>query len=314
MSDLEIIEAMRLSHPILSDTPVDILSIIARYSRPNIYIFIDDEEPGILEYRCLTKELLVRVVHTEQISYLVKKIHHIIGTVGDTLYFLGIDHKGGHILFSFDLSSHIFTYWCKVPNSESVSVSSDGYLYGYEGGGTFYRLDPITSAITRLPNMIFPKDGCECFFHDNSIYAIGGTTEDLHYTANCQRFDISENKWYTIAPLPTALNTMTITVKDGTLVITSMREDEKVFIYSMIENKWTTEKRSKDFAKFSLETLEYNRGTLYALSIPERSTPYSIVWERTEQPRQWIPIFEMAEEYDSDQKAHIHLHLTEKGK
>ena len=289
MSDVEIIEAMRLSDPTLLGTPAGILSIISHYNRPDVYVFRGYSE--VIMYHHTIEEPFVKTLETSNWSF--DCVSRIIGAIGDIIYLEGIDKKD-YILLAFDMRTCVLTYRCKMRLYSSICISSSGDMYMYDTFGNFYKFDPTTLVETKLPSITRLKTECQCFYHNGSVYALGGTNKNFVTTKHCERFDIRENKWYTITSSPSPLTISFITVKDESLIITAIRRNKSVFVYNTEEDKWTTVKWDKDFTKLPLRMLQYNRGKFYALTGACGHNPMNVIWETDSPEQPWRSILEMA--------------------
>lgn len=305
MSDVEIIEAMRLSDLTLFASPTGVLSIIAHYSRPNVYSFRLGAGIEVTAYHLQSEE---HIIYNRPIPDEISNICHIIGTVGDIIYFQGMKRGMDYILFTFDISTHVSTYKGRIDGTLSPSVSPTGQIYLCGGfDGAFHKLDLITMVKTELPDMIVPRIDCKSFFHNGSIYTIGGLDTSYGDIADCERFDIERNKWYTIASLPVPSRVMTLVEKDGSLIAVTMKK--QVFVYDPEKDEWQILKWDKDFTKLELGTLQYYRGKFYAVSEEDRENPTAVVWESSSPETPWNTILKLKKHFRS--KVNAYLNLTE---
>ena len=294
MSDIEIIQAIRHSGPTLESTPAGVLSIVARYSRPNVFTFSTSDKVYVTTYHYTIKEPPVTTSHTKHLLEGFQKIHNIIGEIGDDVYLVGFNARAGLIVSSFNLSTQTFTYRDMI-NHDCSLILSPKCLYICIRG-SFRQYDLVTSEVTILPANPSGKSVIGCHYHDGGVCAFGGC---YYYRGSiyifggsaptkCERFDVKENKWYDIAPMPHQTMDMCITEKDGCLVVVAA---SRLFIYSPEKNEWTTLDRDETAL---LETVRYSNGKFTAVSKANHHNPMSVL-ECTSPERPWKPILTMGE-------------------
>jgi hypothetical protein len=86
----------------------------------------------------------------------------------------------------------------------SLCESPEGILF-ITGGGPSTEvvcINPTTNAVTPKPPMKTPRFAHGSVFYGGFLYVIGG--RNTSYLAECERYDISQDKWLPIAPLPHA--------------------------------------------------------------------------------------------------------------
>ena len=298
MSDVEIIEAIRLSHPILLDTPAGVLSIIAHYGRPNVYTFSGREKITITTYHYPA----VKTIYTKRSLAWLTVIRDIVGSVGDTIYLRGYDDSNV-VLFSFNMSTHTFTYLTRIGLCLSLCISPTRCVYVHRGYGLVsYPLDSIPPVGKEIPSTILTRTESESFFSRGSVYIIGGTDHNYQKVDDCTRYDTNENKWHPVASLPVPSRVLSMTEKDGSLVVITTTAD--VFIHNMDKNAWSKAEWDKDFMKLSSLLLRYSNGKFYAVSEANKRNPVNIVWESSSPEEPWEPILEIPQ---ATSAVHIHL-------
>ena len=302
MSDIETIQALRQSDKVLENTPAGVLSVIARYSRPNVYTFPKTEEMHITTHHYSVTTPPVTIILNWPCI-----IHCIIGTIGDDIYFVGLK-KWECGIFSFSMQSRTFTFLRKIDSFDSMCISFTGdiYICGSELGPRFSKLDRITGEEITLPGMIARRVECGCYYYNGSVYAFGGFENHIE-TGKCERFDIKENKWYKIESMPSPNSyTDCICERDGCLFLITTKK--RIFMYDIEKDAWSIPEWNEAFARLKVETLRYNRGKFYAISEANGDNPMRIIWESSSPERPWKPILDLDKR--SSRTCCVYLHLT----
>lgn len=305
MSDVEIIEAVRLSALSLFTSPIGLLSLIAHYSRPNVFIFTKTKEMEVVTTHYTVENSTVTRSHglaPGELDY----VYYLAGAIGDDIYFGGHSSRYLWALSSFSMRTHTFTYRC---STTPVSIISKKYVYACgeysrrDKRVRFRRCNPITGKNRKLPDMIVArgeKDGYGYCSYKGNIYIFGGFDKNGDKISSCERFDIKENKWYNIAPMPFPAAHIHVIAKDDGLILVTI--EGSVFMYNPVKNEWTTLLWDEAFIKLDLKTLQYSRGRFIAVSDADLITT---IWESTSPEKPWNPILKLPSNLYS------HIYLTE---
>ena len=296
MSDVEIIEAMRLSDAVLESAPVGILSIVAHYSRPNVYTFSGDGKIAVTGWHFGIKEKPVeKLCDGRGLS----RVHRIIGAIGDNIYLTGVGNEWKHILASFNLRTLTFMHCGVIERLASMCISpADHSIYvcrGYDRTGSnlgFYKRNLITFKDTELPAMIVTKFRQKLFFYNGSVYVLGGLDKTRFTTAVCERFDVKENKWYSIAPMPYPAEVMSVAAGEGNLTLITTKP-HTCETYDPIENKWTILSWDETYTQLSIGALQYNNEKFLAVSNADEHNPEMVVWEFTSPEKVWNSVLKL---------------------
>ena len=298
MSDIEIIQAIRSSDPVLENTPLGVLSIIAHYSRPNVLTFSKTSKTYTMHH-CSTGG----GTYSEQTLECPYSASHIIGVDRDTIYLKGFNSDRGWSIFSFDIRTRTFRYRLHINcgtalcilsldhmTSESRGSKASMYIseFSYWGMFSFYKHNLITGESEVLLNMSGLRSDYASFLYKDNIYIFGGNDNGMP-TTKCERFDTKENKWIETAPMRYLVKGIHVTAKDNFLYL--IAEGGDFLMYDPEKNKWTILKRDDTLAAFPLETFQYNKGKLVAITQPTKDSP-SIVLEvdSTTQQFPWEPV------------------------
>ena len=289
MSDIEIIEAIRQSAPTLESTPAGVLSIVARYSRPNVFIFSTSNEMHVAMYHYTVKEPPRTItIFREGLLRGLCRVHNVIGVIGDDVYLNGVNERSEPILSSFNLSAHTLTFRGKTGNWGCMAILSPTCLYicGGRSKTSFRRRDLSTLEETPLPDMIVSKTFNGWYYYKDNLYIFGGFYAGEGRTNRCERFNIKENKWYNIAPMetwsprlqaavPRPAVDMRVTEKDGFLIIATM---EGLIMYNPVRDEWSEvhEEAKLPSSSISLEAFQYNRGKFWAVSDANTYNPITV--------------------------------------
>ena len=139
-----------------------------------------------------------------------------------------------------------------------ASLVVDGVLYVAGGGAclysgdhefkyTFHRYNAATLEWTKLPGMTVARERCHMVHSDGYIYALGGVNHFSHNFLNSvERFDLKENRWETVAPLPIKFCHMSAVVYQGHLLIYGAPEytaspgrvRHTLLVYHVRKNRW----------------------------------------------------------------------------
>ena len=283
---MEIIQAIRQpSNPTLLATPTGVLSIIAHYSRPNVYAFSNFDKVCTMRMYHYTVEGSTIGSHPSRLHI----IQDVIGAIGDNIYLDGYDKVSGWMIYSFSLQTHAFKgLWSTEGPSFKCLLSTES-LYMFDIEPSFCRCDLITGGKIELPSMIDSEDNDPHYFlYNDTIYVSG---------EHCQRFDIKENKWYKMPPLPVPAKVVATTVKDGHLYLITAGGD--FFMYNPEKDTWMTLKVDIIIALLSIEKLHYSEGRFTVVSKTDTSMT---VWESTVPEEPWKAILRI--------EGNHHLHLT----
>lgn len=307
-SDVEIIGAIRLSDPTLEATPTGVLSIIAHYSRPNVYTFSKPHDMYLTTYHYSAEGPLITTTSYEG-KHLgrLHSISYIIGVVGDNIYLTGFSAINA-VISSFNMCTRTFTFrgYVEHPSCTFVLSSECFFVCGGINNNSFWRRNLITGEETALPDMIVDKMLYGHYFYRDSVYIFGGRSGD-RTLRDCERFDVKENKWYKLPLMPRAGSDIRVIEKDGCLILVTI--EEWVFSYSPEKNTWTTLEWDEHFMKLSLESFQYNRGRFWAISEPTNYDSTTI-WESTTPEKPWNPILKRAK-VNRGPKVHTFLHLMD---
>ena len=97
-----------------------------------------------------------------------------------------------------------------TPREHSAAVSDGSYFYVLGGrflssdknSAAFNRFDPESEKWTSLPDMPNPHGSYGATFIHGRIVAVGGE-EPTQVIATADMYDITDNKWITLTPMPT---------------------------------------------------------------------------------------------------------------
>ena len=307
MSDVEIIQAVQSSDPTLFSTPMGVLSIIAHYSRPNVFTFPKyGKVRAITTYHYTVEGSTTRSCNDRPLHNLYH-IHSLIGVVGNNVYLKGFDILLGWMVYSFSVQTQTFKGLWSIEGADHPCLVSPEAIYEFGPGSRFCMYNLTTGSRTKLPTMVGGKHDPSYFLYKDTmeashprlctaIYVFGGNGR-RYSTKKCWRFDIKENKWYDIAPMPLPARGIRVAVKDGCLYLTTAMG--YFFMYNMEKDTWTTLKLDKTIAALPVEKLHYNEGRF---TVATKVGNSMIIRESTAPEEPWKVVLTIEGDH--------HVHLT----
>ena len=297
---MEIIQAAQLSDPTLFSTPPGVLSIIAHYSRPNILTFPKSGKVDVTMTYDYTIEGSTIRSHDEQSLFGLHTIHSLIGAVGDNIYFTGVNIMSEWTIYSFSVQTQTFKALWTIKYPDYAFLLSQESMYEFPPGLISYRYDLITGVKTKLPDMINRTYDPSYFLYKDNIYVFG---ED------CQRFDIKENKWYKMSPMPVQRRGIPpmshsvicnrTTVKEEKLYL--ITAEGNFFMYDPEKDTWVILTLNEVFPLLYVEKLQYSSGRFTVVSTTHTSTTIREV-DSTTPEKQWKVVLTI--------EGNHHVHLT----
>ena len=88
-----------------------------------------------------------------------------------------------------------------VPNGDIYLVGGSDLQNSSKKLDTTYLFDFENASLTPKAHMNIPRSSFAICYMNRFIYAIGGLTNNSNFTSTCERYDISANKWTSIAHL-----------------------------------------------------------------------------------------------------------------
>ena len=258
VSDVEIIQAVQSSHPTLGDTPLGVLSIIAHYSRPNVYTFPRGKACTMTTYHYTVEGSTTRSPPEQP-----NPIRSLIGATGSNIYLIGFNTLLGWMVYSFSVQTQTFKCLYPIEGPYCSYLLSPGSIYEFHPALSFYKYDLITGMKTQLQSMVSSKQDSGYFLYNDNVYVFGGDGHRRYITA-CQRFDIKENKWYDISPMPSPVRGIHVTAKDGCLYIVT--REGCFFTYDPEKDTWSVPELDRDLTVLSAEKLHYSGRRFTAVS------------------------------------------------
>jgi N-acetylneuraminic acid mutarotase len=189
-----------------------------------------------------------------QTPYPIPIMDEAIATQGGIMYsFSGVSN--GPVTaasYKYDPTSNSWSSIAPLPGErENASAVSDGtYIYilgGWDGNGitqgTMFRYDPATDSYTTMSSFTIATAAQGAAYVNGKIYRIGGCTDTCdNFTGSVEAFDIANNTWTTVAPLPQALAWFMVTAQGNYLYTAGgIRPPEtgKTYRYDPSANTWS---------------------------------------------------------------------------
>jgi Kelch motif len=205
-----------------------------------------------------------------------------VASIGNKIYAVcGYDAGDTKTTRIYDIATDTWSTGADAPSqsSEGVGLAHDGLFYnvGGRGGASnyFWSYDPVYNVWnSMLAPMPTNRIGLAAAVVGDYIYAIGGRTGSApngYGKMNVvERYDIYNNAWTTVAPLPAARSDMAAAVVGGKIYIFGGFDAagnvlNTVDVYNPVTNTWTIGLTPMPTPRGSMYAVAKKGGTVYVI-------------------------------------------------